>query len=147
MKISPYSFILATIIATASLSASADSVYRWMDSNGTPHYSKEPPAGVEYQTITTSSVSTVDRGSPEEQPKEEARSRDSGNDKEYSEQLGKLARQQQESCGKARSNRDNLLNNHRIQMRDADGNLRTLSHEEKMEQLKRADEAIQEYCK
>ncbi len=138
------SFLLAAALTVLSASAfSSETVYRWVDSKGTPHFSKKPPENVKYETIHTTAVNTADRN--ESSREDQSQKTDTVDDK-YSEQFSKLAKQQKESCRKAKENRQSLLNNHRIQMKDADGNVRTLTHEEKLEQIQRADKGIQDYC-
>ncbi|CAM3460726.1 DUF4124 domain-containing protein [Parendozoicomonas haliclonae] len=140
------SLLLAAVLcsAGASIATANDTVYRWIDDKGTPHYSKQPPVGVQYEVIKTTKARAPQE--QEETREEDSRSAAAEPQDKYAEQLNRLARQQNESCQRAKQNKERLLNNHRIQITEADGSLRTLSYDEKMEQLKKTDEAIQEYC-
>ncbi|WP_281646347.1 DUF4124 domain-containing protein [Parendozoicomonas sp. Alg238-R29] len=140
-------FLLVMAMAATFNASAQDTVYKWTDSNGTVHFGKQPPEDAEFTQFKTTKVNTADgRHTERSESEREPRSAESSKTEEYDQQLSKLAKQQQEACRKATENKERLLSSHRIQMKDADGTVRTLSHEEKLEQLKRADEGIQEYC-
>jgi uncharacterized protein DUF4124 len=52
---------LAASVACAALAgpASAVEIYKWVDENGTTHYSDTRPAGVKWQVVTESKVSVI----------------------------------------------------------------------------------------
>ena len=138
-------FLLIAALTAGFTTAANATIYKWTDSEGTVHFGKQPPPpGVSFSEVKTAKPKSADSRQPGSAPAVD--SRENGQLDKYDAQLQRLARQQQEACSKARANKERLLNNHRIQMRDADGNVRTLSHEEKLEQIQRADEGIQEYC-
>ncbi len=142
-------FLAATLFAAASVQASSkEIIYRWYDSNGTPYYSTTPPEGVMYEKVVRSSVNTVDNGrSSDNSPDETAEERNkAAKTDKYTKQLNRLKEEQTESCAQARKNKETLLNNHRIQMTDKNGTVYTLSHEQKLKEIQKADEGIQEYC-
>lgn len=139
-------FLLIAALTVGFNAAASQTIYKWTDSNGTVHFGKQPPPpGVSFSEIKTAK-SKSPNNRQQESSTDNANTRDNGQLDKYDQQLQRLAKQQKEACNKAKANKERLLNNHRIQMRDADGNVRTLSHEEKLEQIQRADEGIQEYC-
>ena len=138
----PHLLIAALLISISFSSWTDEALYRWYDSEGVVHFGKKPPRHAEYETLQKNKVNAVSRES-DSQYEDEGETEESD---EYSEQLDKLAQQQKETCERAKNNKSRLLSSHTIRMKDAEGNVQVLSREEKLEQLKRADEAIKEYC-
>ncbi len=137
---------IGSLIGSFNASASS-TVYRWVDEKGVTHFGKQPPpTGTSHQTIKTRETSTQ-RPSPDESlsPRSSKNEENKVPD-EYSKQLQKLAQQNDDSCQRSKTNKQTLLNNHRVRLQGSDGNARVLSHEEKLQELQKADEAIKAFC-
>ncbi|MCL6271753.1 DUF4124 domain-containing protein [Sansalvadorimonas sp. 2012CJ34-2] len=128
--------------------ASADSIYRWIDKNGNPHFTRTPPPeDSEYEEVEGSEIEStyIDQETGEGEPPTKSEKELSVEDK-YSEQLNRLQKEKEKACQQARKNKEYLLNKHRIRMRHADGSSKMLSHNEKLKQLEIADDAIKANC-
>ena len=140
--------LIGLILMLVSSPAMSEQIYRWKDANGTVHFGTKPPEafkgnveGMEKPNATGSEKSSTPANNDLNTPPAASQ-----NSAEYEEQLRQLDTEKREACDRALANRKSLLNSHRIQIKQADGTYRMLSHEEKLEQLRDADEAITAYC-
>ncbi|MTI12852.1 DUF4124 domain-containing protein [Sansalvadorimonas verongulae] len=139
--------LLAAVVSAGFSFAAHATIYKWTDSDGTVHFGKQPPPqGTEFSEIKSPRNKAPLQAESPASTKPASESTVQEDMDKYNEQLNRLAEQQREACNRATENKERLLNNHRIQMRDENGNVRTLTYEEKLQQLQRADEGIQEYC-
>lgn len=136
--------LLATIVAASSAFA-AKTYYKWVDNDGVTHYSEHKPQGAtnaqEVSVFTGRSEPTTNvAGKPQEegdQPGTEA----------TDEKIDPEALKDPERCRIARKNLETMQNNNRIRMKDpGTGEYRFLSEEEKQQQMKDAQQAIDESC-
>ena len=138
---------LLSAITTFALvgAAHADSIYRWIDKNGNPHFTRTPPPeNADYDEVEGSS--TKPDGEESEPDASEESDKELTAEEKYADQLAKLQKQKKQACKQAKKNKQYLLNKHKIRMKQSDGSTKTLSHQEKIKQLEMADEAIQANC-
>lgn len=81
------------MLLAASASAAGGDYYKWVDANGTVHYTQQPPQGQPSQRIS------VDSGSGITLPPEATRSADDGRSLQEAD-----ARYKQQACAAAREN-------------------------------------------
>jgi len=139
--------LAAAVLAFSSAFASAGQVvYRWMDDRGNPVNSdRPPPKGVDYEVISTSSsmVRPVDaqEGAVPLEVKPSA-----GNQFEPVDASKPKTEKNPEYCTRAKENLATLDSTARIRMRDAQGEVRYLTEEEKQAERKKAQETIKLNC-
>lgn len=147
-KLISMSCLAACFLASGFLSSdalAAKKFYKWVDEKGVTHYSERPPRGQKSQQITT----YTGRGTPPPPPKTSAADKE----KQDSEKADATANEQAEPikdpkiCSSARKNLDILDRSNRVRLRGENGELVTLSNEEKESQRKTALKAVKEHCK
>jgi hypothetical protein len=138
---------LAIALGSISLSASADKVYyRWKDDRGNPvHSDRPPPAGIDYEVVSTGSnlkrdVSATEGAVP---PEIEPRV---GNEFEQTRTGLPTVEKNPEFCRRAQQNLESLDTAPRIRVRDDQGEYRYLSDEERAAERKKALDAIRVHC-
>ena len=138
-------FCMAVI--SANLSSAGTTHYRWIDDRGHPvHSDRPPPKGVDYEVITTGSglkrVVTAEEGAvpPEVNPRV-------GNEfEQVDEDETRGSRKNPEMCARARANVEGLTTSSTVIMRDDQGEERTLSAEEIVAELEKAEAMVSVYC-
>tara|TARA_R110002110_G_scaffold245617_1_gene461949 strand:+ start:7950 stop:8414 length:465 start_codon:yes stop_codon:yes gene_type:complete len=139
---------LIVLLAAGSLHAGAiDSYYRWLDSRGNPvHSDRPPPAGTDYEVISTrSGLKRIVPGEEGAVPREiEPRV---GNEFEaVPKSTAPEARKNPELCRIATKNLETLTNYARVETRDEQGERRFLTEEERQAEIERAQESISQHC-
>lgn len=147
--------LLQTLVLVVSMSvmfAAQAKMYKWVDEDGVTHYTQTPPPGdIESKTITP-------RTGPEPKPadkkentigkiqkdkddkkKAETESDDGLSDAEYEAQV-------KQACESARKSYQSFQRP-RVNIQNKDGSYRVAGEEERQAGLKRAQEAINKYCK
>lgn len=147
-----YSFrqraLILTIAAAAGFAGTAtagQSVYRWVDKQGSTVVSdRPPPIGVEYEVVNLQGnmMNQVDSPIPAPVP---------GQTPATSEEVPTQAQQpgipkNPQYCRQAKQNLSNLNTFARIRIQGADGEYRYLTEEEKDDQRRQAQDAINAYC-
>ncbi len=146
-------FILASILFSLLVTGSsyAANTYKWVDSNGSTVYSQHPPAeGIRYQQIKTIAPSRASSASQASSPALSAREsimQDEIKRKENAlvkKEMEKNAAQRDENCKLAKDH----LRFYQVQRRwkDKDGNIKSLSDEERMKKLDEAKQQVADYC-
>jgi len=127
-------------------SAAAEVLYRWVDERGDPvHSDRPPPAGIDYEVISTGSslvrpVDAAEGAVPlEVQPTP-------SNDFEPVDTELVVQKKNPEFCARARENLEVLNTHARIRVRNDQGELRYIDEEEKQERREKAQKAIDENC-
>jgi len=135
-----------------SAAEAAGKYYKWTDSAGVVHYGENPPDPSKAQKV---SVSTgVPSGQPateEDLEKKQAKlmgdaeaEKEKQDEKTTTEENAKIVK---ENCDIYKQNLSALKNSARIREKDAKGEYRYLTDEEKAERTKSAETYIQENCK
>lgn len=131
----------------------AGKIYKWVDENGQIHYSSQKPPGQEVETVK------VKKG-PKAVQAEESGSADKADDKDAptaeDEEAEALAREQlaksdaankKKMCEQARRNIDSLNASVRVVQKDEKtGENVRMSDEQRVQALKKAQQAVKEYC-
>ncbi len=141
--------VALVLLSLSGISAVAGGTYyRWIDASGTPVNSdRPPPAGVEYETIATSTNNRVEEAAGEEtapQGAKPAQDDDSGQAAAATQRVEIV--KNPEACAVAKQNLETLSTHARIRMPDGEGSFRYLSEEEKAAQRMQAEAAIKQNC-
>lgn len=135
---------LGFILAAGTLQA-ADTVYKWVDENGTTHYGTRPPTGVRSTAIQpkTGHSEPVDYSHLESQEREAAAGVSQGAEETAEQEVSK---KNPERCKAAQKNSEILGRGGRVRETTDDGSFRFIGEDEKQERLKAAQKAIAEAC-
>jgi len=132
--------VLVLLCATGHSALAGTRLYRWKDANGNPVMSdRPPPAGVQFEAISTSSslVRPVDSETPERapvatpQPAPTPRAEAPKETAQAAEPSAKTAKKNPKLCEQARQNLEVLDRAPRIRMPDANGELYYLTDEQR----------------
>ena len=122
--------------------------YKWLDARGNPQHSdRPPPAGVEYEFISTETglrrrVTAEESGSGDAStPSMPAVARPTPTAADQQAVIKK----DPSLCDKAKANLDTLNSNARVRIRDDNG-IRYLSEDEKQTQRQKAQDLIDVHC-
>ena len=140
--------LLATTALTlmASLASAEATLYRWTDARGTPVNSdRPPPAGVEYEVISTSSSMARKVDQDEGAVPLEVKPTPS-NDFEQVQTNKPRIEKNPEYCQRARDNLQTLDTTARIRLRNDQGEYRYIDEAEKEEQRDQARATIALHC-
>ena len=142
---------LAFSLALASHGVSAQTVYRWVDDNGTVHYGERPPEGVEATAVNASPGSaglvpqhtdSEQNGSGEpsyaQQQRDERAARAQA-ERERKQQVAAL-------CEEQRALLARLEPRPKILVRDPDGTTRMLPDDERLQTIENARNFIRDNC-
>lgn len=145
---------VATAMVLISLSGGASAAggtyYRWIDASGTEVNSdRPPPAGIEYETVSTN-TNLLQPGEPQQAPAtSEAPSAQPAEEKSAAAPAASvrtIIKKNPEYCEAARKNLETLSTHARIRISDADGNIRYIDEKEKAEQRATAEAIIAQHC-
>ena len=139
---------LSLMACSGSSIGAGDTYYRWNDASGNQVNSdRPPPAGVEYDVVTTRTNTMVDeRADQPETP--QGRSSSTGNTVDQQNRPVPLMEFEKdpEACAIAKQNLETLNTHARIRMPDDDGNFRYLNEDEKKNARIEAEAAISQNC-
>ncbi|MEM9257601.1 MAG: DUF4124 domain-containing protein [Pseudomonadota bacterium] len=139
-------------VLSADLSLAQGTYYRWLDDRGnTVHSDRPPPAGTEYETISTTpsfSYTAEDEAQPDPAPAAENQqmAENAGEPRSSVPKLEEKIVKNPESCQRAQENMAALSTRARIRMRNADGEYYFLSEDDKALQIQRAQDTIDVHC-
>ena len=142
----------AVVLVTAVLNlwgahaSAGQTLYRWIDEGGNPVNSdRPPPAGVEYEVISTSSsmVREVNSAEGAVPPKVEPTP---SNDFEPENAAEPVSLKNPEYCAIAQENLKQLNTSARIRLRNEQGEIRYLNEEEKAVEREKALSGIETFC-
>lgn len=141
-----FAVTLATLFGVSLQAVANDNLYRWTDEEGNQFNSdRPPPAGVEYEVISTRSsmVRKLD-GDPEA---ESANVETSDQDAEPVHTASRTTVEKNpELCARARDNLAQLDTRARIRLRNDEGEVRFLTEDEREHERDKAIGAIESYC-
>lgn len=131
-------FLVTTLLLGCAFTAQAKDIYRWTDNNGVTHYSYKAPSNVPANKVKK--IDMAKQGQYVQDSK-------SKTDKNLSKQEQELDRIAKKNCDIATKNIQILTTFNNIQQKDADGNLKTLTKEDKAQQLSLAKKQAEMFCK
>lgn len=129
----------------------AETVYKWVDENGTVHFGERPPEGVESTAVNVSpkSAGLV----PERKPDTNAADQQPSVAQQQRDERGEKARAMQQeaelmaaACEAQRSQLMRLEPRTRVLVRDPDGSTRMLDDDERLKAIDEARTFIEENC-
>ena len=144
--------LTALLGLVVAMPAGAGVVYRWLDEQGSTVVSdRQPPNGVDFETISTSSGRTMIVPPPEtvtkdeaEQPAADANPNPEPQSKPPSDVY--TPKKDPKLCAQARSNMPILENGPRVRFTDEKGVVRFMTDEERELEKERTADAITAYC-
>ncbi len=146
----PTARILATtaLLCLIPLQGAVAAAYKWVDDKGETHYSQTPPTATKIEIIKTPSSAASTPASPAPQtskttPSEPAAGAASSPEAAKAEDAAIRAK----NCTMARSNLEALKNADEVTVKDANGLLHALTHDERKSRSEEAEKNIKEYCK
>lgn len=143
VKPTPLAALLAAVLATATLGASAGEVYKWVDPAGRTHYSDMPRPGWERVDLRGSNAvanATAPAAAESADGGESGEATEAGTDTAAREQL------RAEECQRAKDQLASYQRAPNIVERDALGNEKEYSSEERLQLLERTQKRVDEYC-
>ncbi len=152
MKFNRFVMVAVASLCFMSAADAGGKYYKWVDGSGVIHYGENPPDPAKAQLVNVHTG--VPTGTPAtEEDLEKKQAKLMGNEtaetgaqekKSVSEENAKIIK---ENCEVYKQNLSALKNSARIREKDAKGEYRYLSDEEKNERTKAAETYIQENCK
>ncbi len=150
---------LSALICSATVQAAT--YYTWVDEQGLTYYSATPPSGVDssqVKTLQMNSGTKTSRSStfapattPAPTPTPNTDQADSNAEEKadpaFKQQLADAEVTRKKNCETAKNNKVQLTLKNRIRLLTDDGTYRILSEEEKQQEIRMAEEAIDTYCK
>lgn len=146
--------LVTALLVLGATPAMAEVLYRWVDEQGNQVNSdRPPPAGIEYETISTSSdmVRAVenDEQVTKTAPAASAPTQSapaSSKQVEYEDSRRVVIEKNPEYCAQAKNNLQQIDTTARIRLKEANGEWRYLSMEERAIEREKALAAIDAYC-
>lgn len=143
--------LLGALLTTLTLSTSleASKFYKWTDESGVVHYGERPPVPSEAKVVNVhvSPASEEAEKSPEEKraalEAAQAKAAEEAARKQTSAENDEIAK---ENCEIYRQNLSALQNSARIREKDASGEYRYLTEEEKAERTTAAETYLKDNC-
>lgn len=127
--------------------ASAVTTYKWVDKDGTVHYSQEPPSNDNYETLNVQTQSPSDSSS-DQQSAPSYSTPDSSNDNKAADEIKKQEAlgeaQRQKNCEAAKQNLQAYTTYRRF--RTKDGKVIRLDDNERAKRIEQSKEAIKQFC-
>ena len=152
MKIKRFAVVAVASLCFMSAADAGGKYYKWVDNAGVIHYGENPPDASKAQVVNVhTGVPTGTPATEEDLEKkqaklmgDEAADKEKKEEKVESEENAKIVK---ENCEIYKQNLSALKNSPRIREKDAKGEYRCLTEEEKAERTKGAETYIQENCK
>jgi Domain of unknown function (DUF4124) len=143
-----FSAILLAIIATSSVgSAARTDYYRWLDSRGNPiHSDRPPPAGVDYEVVSTKSTFKRNVEAEEGAVPLETSPRVGNEFDQVDTEEAKRSLKNPELCTRAKDNLAALTNSEQVKVRNDQGEERFLTAEEIVVERQTAKAQLSVYC-
>ena len=135
-------------VCLASLALAKQGYYRWLDDNGQPHFTQNPPSDRPSQFIETRQGYRSDDGEinpefPQTQPPKRA---DNPPPSAETRKFEILPDKDPDRCSQARNALASFSRGQRVRVTDEDGNSRLLNAEEQAAQKEEARKLVDIYC-
>ncbi len=139
------------VMTSASSAAGEHGIYKWVDDNGTVHYSQTPPPDGKAQELKPApgpaddpaAISGKLRKQVDEMEERLTEKREGAADAQQWAEIQKLRR---ENCANARANLDKLQQGGNRAYRTPDGEVVRLTEEERQRRIDETNRQIQENC-
>jgi hypothetical protein len=138
--------LAGTLLLALSSPASAGSIYKWVDAQGTTHYGTQPPQG-QQATSVNPGIAPSRTAAPAPAPitEQTADPEQEAINEEVKADLAARDAKRKESCRTLRTNLAQMENNPRVRIEDA-GQIRRLTEEERQTKITETKQLIQENC-
>lgn len=140
-------FILAAAVASGAL---ANEVYKWVDDDGTTHFSAQPPIDRPYEIITPSAgrVGTVDPTAPRENRDDPADTSGGVPEMPEIEVREPDPEEVAQRCEQARENLFWLTERRRVSVRDEETGEETwLDDDQRLDMIDETEAVLREHCR
>ncbi|HUV21654.1 MAG TPA: DUF4124 domain-containing protein [Gammaproteobacteria bacterium] len=141
MRYSIYPILGLILVISSSLSAGT--IHKWVDDNGSVHYSDAPPAKTKSENIRVQSAPSNPGKALPRLTSPEAANQAAG---EASNQQKLPADEASEFCKLARQDLEVISTSSRIKLRQADGSVRYLSKEEIEQRRADSQAEVDQFC-
>lgn len=145
--------LAALLMVAGSPAFAADTIYKWVDEQGTVHYGERPPEGVDAVEVLVSQVSERD---PADNPYASATTADpdqpSVAQQRREERAERIEQQRQEdarlgaACQAQRARLEQLVPRSKVILQNADGTSRMLDDDERLAMIEEAQTFVDENC-
>jgi hypothetical protein len=141
---------LAMLAMAVSFGVNAQ-IYTWVDDNGQTHYSQQPPASGEAETINVPLPPPIDQEQAQQEVDElieQQQARETAAEEAQQEQQSEAERQAaiEQNCATAQSNLQLYQDNPGRRFLDEEGNAYRLSEEERQQKIDETQQQIEEFC-
>ncbi len=141
--------VILILLLTGFVSAAgAQKMYRWVDENGTTHYSKTPPPA----SVDSAEKIKVRPSRPASAPETSESNSAAEPEKEQDKQVAQAnnrprkARAHPDDCKQARDSIPVMQNVDRVLVKQADGTEVWMSGEDRIAQIEKAKQYLADYC-
>lgn len=143
---------ILTLIVLAATPAWAQTLYKWVDAEGTTHFTREPPENREYEVISAAAgrlgkQDNTDRNQGSKSMDEEASSATSPPPRMRETEPEVDPDEQAARCEQARQNQFWMSERRNIRVEDPEtGETRQLSEKDRQDRLRQAQRYLEENC-
>lgn len=150
MKLTTY--LIGALLAVGLASTASAEIYRWVGEDGLAHYGDRPPPGVEAVRIQPETgdfgsfpapVAAAEEGAGTGAA-EDASAESEDGDVDSPERTARIRKEQ---CAKARERLETYNNAAQIKIRQKDGSNRSMTPEERVQAIARAESDVTYFCK
>ncbi|EIK53103.1 hypothetical protein YO5_02718 [Stutzerimonas stutzeri TS44] len=139
--------IAGSLLLALSSSTMAAQVYKWVDAQGTTHFSAQPPQGQAAQTLNTATpppkpVAAEPKASENREPLVDQEKIEH----KVKQQVAEQEAERKRYCETLLTTLAQLQNNPRVRVEE-NGEVRRLKEEERQSRIAEAQQKIDEYCK
>lgn len=129
----------------------ASKFYKWVDDEGTTHYSAQPPREKPSQQVNINVNRSSDANQEAStQPATQAQQPDQGQQMSDAERVAEIERRNREviakNCEIMRRNLETLTQHARVRTKGEDGQITVLAEEERQQRIKKAQDYINANC-
>jgi len=137
---------LIYLILAVSTSLNAGSIHKWVDENGNVHYGDAPPVKTKSENVRVlSAPSNPGKALPRLNSSDNSAQKSDGNAAGKKQDV--TDQQASKICASASADLDVINNSVRVQLQEADGNIRYLSESEIAERKAKSLAEVERFCK
>lgn len=142
--------LVLSLLATATLTANAGGIYKWVDESGGVHFGEKPPASTTSQSVTVKGMAPSSDAAAAQKRLDDIRAaamkpvkKDEGAAVQDEETRKKIAR----NCEIYRNNLETMRNNPRVKETLPNGEMAFIGEDEKAKRMASTEKLIAEHCK